>query len=56
MFWPMACKAKSAGALGKDLFLRDNRGEAQGESTVSPPSLYLPSHTPSPFPLGNVVQ
>lgn len=51
----MAYEAKAAGASGGNLSLPNERGEVQEESTVSLPSLYLPSHTPSLFPLGGVV-
>lgn len=43
MFWPMVYKAKSAGGL--QAFLPDKRHEVLEKSTLSPPSLCLPSHT-----------
>ena len=46
----MAHEAKAAGASGGNLSLPNERGDVQEESTVSLPSLHLPSHTPLTLP------
>lgn len=50
----MAYEAKASRVSGGTPSLPDERADAQEESTVPPPSLYLPSHTSSRFPLRGV--